>query len=338
VSGKKASRKRAAKAERSDAPGAPPPPNPRMARVVKISRLVGYCLAVVFSLLSFPSVLPTTVALWLVASTISTIRGQVVQARVCLVTSLAVLALHNPPWFSGVIVFALIAALIAVATIGAKAPSRTVSVLLLVMVWGAWGEFAYDWTLSAQATSRVRLDPHRPVACIGDSLMAGENDGGGFVPLLAKMVPCPVLDFSRAGITSVEAQQDLPKILEAKPQVLVVELGGHDYLKGRSRAETKQSLEDFILAAHSIGARVVLMEVPRSFVFDPFRGLERELARQYDLELVPDSAIRECVLWSPMAPPGMWTGGPWLSDDGLHPNPRGNELLAKQVAKALGAR
>jgi lysophospholipase L1-like esterase len=306
-----------------------------MARMVKILRLIGYCLALAFSLLSFPSALPTTVALWLIAFSISAFRGHAVQARVCLITSLVVLALRNPPWFPGVIVFVLISALVAAATIGSKAPSRNVMVLLLIVVWGAWGEFAYDWTMAAHARVRVPLDPQRPIACIGDSLMAGENDGGGFVPLLAKMVPAPVIDFSRAGITAAEAQRDIGQILDAKPQVLVVELGGHDFLKGRSRAETKRSLEDFILAAQSIRARVVLMEVPRGFIVDPFRGLERELARQYDLELVPDSALRECVLWSPVAPPGMWTDGPFLSEDGLHPNARGNALIAKQVAKAL---
>jgi len=64
-------------------------------------------------------------------------------------------------------------------------------------------------------------------------------------------------------------------------------------------------------------------------------GLERELARQYDLELVADTAIRNLVLESPAGPIGIWTGGPYLSDDGLHPNARGDTYLAQFVAEAL---
>lgn len=57
--------------------------------------------------------------------------------------------------------------------------------------------------------------------------------------------------------------------------------------------------------------------------------------REHDLELVSDTAIRNLVLWSPHAPPGMWIGEPYLSDDGLHPNTNGNKDLAERVAKAL---
>jgi hypothetical protein len=84
-----------------------------------------------------------------------------------------------------------------------------------------------------------------------------------------------------------------------------------------------------------IAGLVVLMEIPRGFLTDPYAGVERELARQYDLELISDSAIRQLVLFSPYAPPGMWINGNHLSDDGLHPNSRGNEHLANRVARSL---
>ncbi len=77
------------------------------------------------------------------------------------------------------------------------------------------------------------------------------------------------------------------------------------------------------------------MEIPRGFLTDPYAGLERELARQYDLELISDSAIRQLVLFSPYAPPGMWMKEGHLSDDGLHPNARGNAHLAEQATCAL---
>jgi hypothetical protein len=78
------------------------------------------------------------------------------------------------------------------------------------------------------------------------------------------------------------------------------------------------------------------MEIPRGFITDPFSGLERELAREHDLELIPDGAIRKLILWSRFSPPGMWCDSSrHLSDDGLHPNQRGNKHLANCVVSAL---
>ena len=78
------------------------------------------------------------------------------------------------------------------------------------------------------------------------------------------------------------------------------------------------------------------MEIPRGYITDTFAALEREMARQESLELIPDTAIRRLVLWGPYAPPGMWLRPESrLSDDGMHPNARGNCMLADYVADAL---
>ena len=127
----------------------------------------------------------------------------------------------------------------------------------------------------------------------------------------------------------VEAIGSLPSLIKANPQVVVIELGGHDFLKGYSRAATKENLEKIVDTCRSIGAEVIVMEIPRGFITDPFAALEREMARQKSLELIPDTAIRRLVLWSPHAPPGMWLRPESrLSDDGLHPNAQGNRMLA----------
>ena len=115
----------------------------------------------------------------------------------------------------------------------------------------------------------------------------------------------------------------------------MIELGGHDFLQGRSRAATKEKLQQMIAACREMGAEVVLVEIPRGFMTDPFAGLERELAAEHDLELVPDSAIRQLVLWSPISPPGMWIPGSHLSDDGIHTNARGSTFVAQYVVDAL---
>ena len=118
--------------------------------------------------------------------------------------------------------------------------------------------------------------------------------------------------------------------------MVVIELGGHDFLRGYSRASTKANLQAIIDACRKIDAEVVLMEIPRAFISDPFWGLEREIAREEDVELIPDTAMRTLFLRSPLYPPGSWLGAPYLTDEtGIHANAHGQKILAQSVADAL---
>ena len=221
----------------------------------------------------------------------------------------------------------------------ANAPRR-MNAALLAILWLAWAGAAWDWHRSAHANHSVPLVNARPVVCIGDSLTS-YPPRRGYPKDLARLLNVPVVNLGQPGVTSGEALKQLPALLAARPQAVVIELGGHDYLKDaswlptKSRAEVKRNLIRLIVAVRQCGAEVILMEIPRGFIVDPFAGLERELAREYDLELISDSAIRQLVLWSPDCPPGLWTGGPYLSDDGLHPNARGDAYLAAVVAETL---
>jgi len=205
----------------------------------------------------------------------------------------------------------------------------------VALLWLVWGLAAYEWHAAAHSSRAVELHPAKPVVCIGDSLTSGVRPYGGYPDDLDRLLTVPVVNLGQPGITAEEALALLPKIRQAKPQAVVIELGGHDFLRGGDRATTKSHLETVINAAREIGAEVVLMEIPRGFMVDPFAGLEREIARERDLELVSDTAIRNLVLWSPHAPPGMWIGEPYLSDDGLHPNANGNRHLAERITKVL---
>jgi lysophospholipase L1-like esterase len=140
----------------------------------------------------------------------------------------------------------------------------------------------------------------------------------------------------RDGITTADAFRLLPAVMRENPQAVVIELGGHDYLKGHGREKTEANLEKIIAACRAHGAEVILMEIPRGLIYDPFHSMERDLAWRHDLELVVDTPIRLLVLGSRYGPPGIWLpASRQLSDDGLHPNANGNRLLARHVASAL---
>jgi lysophospholipase L1-like esterase len=304
----------------------------------RLLTIVGVTLAVLVSLLTFPAALPWMVAAWLIGHTMMVCRGRA--AWVPLGLCLIIVAVKRPYWSPPLVVLAIFSVLVGgvnllVGKRFAASGQRRWAWGGAALLWGLWMVTAVGWVRTSHCRRQVVLDPTRPVACIGDSLTSGVRPHGGYPADLERLLAVPVVNLGQPGITADQALDLLPKLLDANPQAVVVELGGHDFLRGRTRDATRSHLEAIIAASQSAGAEVILMEIPRGFMVDPYGGLERELARTQGLELVPDSAIRSLVLWSPHAPPGMWTDGPHLSDDGLHPNAHGNRHLARRVADAL---
>ncbi len=303
-----------------------------------IARTVISCLAIAASLATFPAAVPLMVAAWLLLASWLAWRDR--PAWIPLAVCLAILLIKRVAWLPGLILYMGAMSLTIVIGIWiARAPtskhaSRAV-LSSLVVLWLCWALLQWDWHASSTASGTRVLDLNRPVVCIGNSLTSGIAPDPGYPEHLAKLLNVPVINLGRAGISTTEGVKLIPPMLSSRPQVVIIELGGHDFLKGRSREATRDNLLQIIRAVREIGAEPILMEVPRGFMLDPFAGLERELARQEDLELISDTVIRRLVLWSPYAPPGMWTGGPYLSDDGLHPNSAGNEELAKASLRAL---
>jgi lysophospholipase L1-like esterase len=279
------------------------------------------------------------IAIWLAAYTM--LVGFKRNGILCLLACLAVLiAKRLTPAPSLIGLMAVMLSIILLSLWRARrseppAPRRFDRLSLLVL-WIAWAGMTFDWYNSAHCHHPVVFDPGRPVVCYGDS-MTNLGKPGGYPHNLQRLISLPVHNLGIGGISAKETVENfLPELTRLDPQVVVIELGGHDFLKGYSRAATKAQLKTIIDAVRRIGAEVVLVEVPRAFVSDPYWGLEREIARQEDVELVPDTAMRRVFLRSTVFPPGTWLGPPYLTDEsGIHPNERGNQILAEYVADAL---
>jgi len=295
-------------------------------------------MLVIASLLTFPIATPWMIGGWILGHTVQAIRYRA--AWTPLVANAVIVLVKRPYWPPALI--ALFAAMLATAAVYRSSVPAAIGsagwcrrAASTCVLWGVWCWLAWTWYSDAHTRRPLALDRTRPIACLGDSLTSGVPPFGGYPQDLAERLAVPVLDLGQAGITAEDGLLSLPKLIRARPQAVVVELGGHDFLRGRSRAETRTVLRQMITALRDAGAEVILMEIPRGFLTDPYAGLERELAREYDLELISDSVIRQLVLFSPFAPPGMWFRGGHLSDDGLHPNAAGNAHLANRVTGHL---
>ena len=280
------------------------------------------------SLIVFPAWLPWMILCWFVIAGVRRLRGRSAWPALGIVAGLVLgKRMDWPPAL--VVLGVVVLAAGALDFLRQRRPGLTTAATIAgLCLVPAWIAMAWSWAGVAHTSRRPVLDG-RPIVCTGDSLTSM-----GYPRVLEKRLRVPVVDHAVGGITSAEGRRLFPKTLALGPQAVLIELGGHDSLRGKSRAEVKANLEAMIRGAREAGAEVFLFEIPRGFITDRFAGLDRELAREHDLELIHDGAIRQLVFFSPATPLASWTGRR-LSDDGLHPNAAGNDFLADRVEAAL---
>jgi acyl-CoA thioesterase I len=173
------------------------------------------------------------------------------------------------------------------------------------------------------------------VVFLGDSLTAGYGlaEEQAFPARLGELLavegrPIDVVNAGVSGDTSAGGVARLDWILRQKPDVVVVELGPNDGLRGLPLGMTEANLRTLVEGSRAAGARVLLvgMQLPPNYgpeYAGAFRALYPRLARELDVPLVP------FLLASVGGEPGLNLG------DGLHPNVEGQRIVARNVLPYL---
>jgi acyl-CoA thioesterase-1 len=140
-----------------------------------------------------------------------------------------------------------------------------------------------------------------PILVLGDSLSAAYRipPESGWVALLErrlaeKMKPPPkVINASISGETTTGALARLPTILQqARPALVVVELGANDALQGQPVPNIERNLRAILRACRESGATLLLVgtEIPVNYgpqYRDPLRTMYQALAKEFNVPLVP---------------------------------------------------
>lgn len=138
------------------------------------------------------------------------------------------------------------------------------------------------------------------ILVLGDSLSSayGLDVQTGWVQLLqarldAQNADYHVVNASISGDTTNGGAARLPSALEKhQPDVVVVELGGNDGLRGLPLSVTRANLERIIVESQTAGARVLLlgMRLPPNYgpaYTDAFHAIYQDLADRYGVARVP---------------------------------------------------
>ncbi|NJN37102.1 MAG: arylesterase [Nitrospiraceae bacterium] len=114
-----------------------------------------------------------------------------------------------------------------------------------------------------------------------------------------------------------------------KPDIVILELGANDGLRGLSLEQTKGNLGSIIQQLQQAGVTVILagMKLPPNYGQDYTKGFEAiypVLAKQYRLPLIP--FLLE----------GVAASSALNQADGIHPTKAGYRIIVEQVLKTLG--
>ncbi|WP_165666249.1 arylesterase [Metapseudomonas otitidis] len=138
------------------------------------------------------------------------------------------------------------------------------------------------------------------VLVVGDSISAalGLETSQGWVSLLqekldSERIDHRVVNASISGDTSAGGAARLPALLgEHKPEVVIIELGGNDGLRGQPPAQLQQNLASMVEQSRQAGAKVLVlgMRLPPNYgkrYTDAFARVFSDVAKEQQVPLVP---------------------------------------------------
>ncbi|MEQ4540873.1 MAG: arylesterase [Billgrantia sp.] len=178
------------------------------------------------------------------------------------------------------------------------------------------------------------LAAERPILLVvGDSLSTayGFEQEAGWVTLLEERLDgsARVVNASISGETSGGGASRLPELLgQHDPDIVLLELGGNDGLRGLPPTQMEANLAGMIEASQTAGAEVLLLgiDIPPNYgqaYRRAFTDVFTRLAETYDTPLVP------FLLEGVALEEGL------MQDDGIHPTAEAQPIILDNVWPAL---
>ena len=176
----------------------------------------------------------------------------------------------------------------------------------------------------------------KTVLILGDSLSAGYglNPGESWVNLLenrakAEKINAKIVNAGISGDTTDGGKARLPLLLiQHRPSIVVIELGGNDGLRGQSLDKAEANLRSMISNAKTAGAKVLLvgMKVPShngQDYADRFAAMYGRIASDTKVALVP--FMLEGLVDQPQL----------FMSDGIHPTAEAQPIILTNIWQHL---
>jgi acyl-CoA thioesterase-1 len=175
----------------------------------------------------------------------------------------------------------------------------------------------------------------RLIVCYGDSITAGYGLelGQSFPAALqrdldAARIPAKVVNRGTSGATTKDAVAGIQSMLNLHPDVVIVEFGGNDGLRGLPLETTRRNLDQVLSTLEAAHVRVLLagITLPPNYGAEyiaEFLKIFRTLAAKHHTAFVP-------MLYKDLVHvPGT------IQPDGIHPTAKGAGIIAKTLLPGL---
>jgi len=176
----------------------------------------------------------------------------------------------------------------------------------------------------------------KSIVVLGDSISAGYGleTGKGWVTLLQKKFnqkdkSYTVFNESISGDTTAGGLARIDNALSRhNPEIVLLELGANDGLRGLSPKRMKSNLAEMIKRSQKTGAKVLLlsMRIPPNYgkrYVDMFYQVYPQLAEEMNIPFVP-FILEEVALVKEL-----------MQKDGLHPNAKAQTIIADKIWQHL---
>ena len=196
-------------------------------------------------------------------------------------------------------------------------------------------QWAIVLAFSFAAISMRATAPEKTLVCFGDSITAGYGlDANQSYPaalkrlLTARGYHYRVINQGVSGNTTKDAVARVNAIIALHPEVVLVEFGGNDGLRGLPPEITRKNLNTVLAALQAAHIRILLVGI----TLPPNYGAD--YIQQFDA-VFRDTAATHHVALMPMLYDGIYTVAGTIQQDGIHPTAKGSQMIAEHLLPQL---
>ena len=185
--------------------------------------------------------------------------------------------------------------------------------------------------LAAALTACSKTAPHAAlpagstILALGDSLTAGyaADATAAYPAVLAGFTGWQIINGGVSGNTSAQALARLPALMRRQPQLVLVSIGGNDFLRKVPEADTRSNIRQIVQQIKAAGVPAVLVAVPYFTTGALFGRLSEhpmyeELAAELNVPLFKGA-------WAEVL------GNKKLKSDQIHANAQGYRVFAEKM-------
>jgi acyl-CoA thioesterase I len=150
----------------------------------------------------------------------------------------------------------------------------------------------------------------------------GATKGNDYVSRLEVLSGKDIINMGVSGDDSQDVLNRLDRVIQKKPDLVILMIGGKDVLKKVDSATMFANIEETVTKLKASGAAVMLVGMPGGLLSDPFDETFEAIAERHEAVYVPEfmgSLIR---------------GREYMSDS-VHPNDAGYAIAAERIYEVM---